>query len=62
MDQWDALKRLENNLKNYYAANVAAARVRYETGAAEIVLWLKRLITPEAEYFEDPAVAPSTAN
>jgi hypothetical protein len=46
-------------LKNYYTASPDNARQRYQQGASEIVLWLKRLLSRTGDVFEDPEAPPN---
>ena len=58
-DVQEALSRFESGLKNYYAASPAAASQRYQQATSEIVFWLKRLLSPTIDFFEDPAAPPN---
>lgn len=58
-DVQEALGRFESGLKNYYTASPDSARQRYQQGAHEIVLWLKRLLSPTGDFFEDPEAPPN---
>lgn len=52
-------ERFESGLSNYYAASLNDAREKYEPrAAAELILWLSRLLLPTDEFFEEPDARP----
>lgn len=51
-------ERFESGLSNYYATSQSDAVEKYAPRVHELILWLNRLLSPTAEYFEEPGARP----